>query len=301
MPFDADFLTRYSFPESRQSYTERDTILYALGLGFGSRPTDPKHLQFTYEAGLKALPTMAVVLAHPGFWAANPDLGIDWARMLQSGQGLTVHRSLPVKGEVIGRGRIAKVLDRGPGRGALLHYERDVIDAASGDLLATVRQTLTCRGNGGFGGPQAEPSHPHPMPKRAPDFVSKIKTLPQLALIYRLSGDVNPLHVDPATARKAGFDAPILHGLATYGLAASAMFEQVCDFDPARFQAFDARFTAPVFPGETIQTEIWVDGPVVSLRARSVERDKLVIDNGRALVAPGHDLAIEQPLAARAG
>jgi acyl dehydratase len=105
--------------------------------------------------------------------------------------------------------------------------------------------------------------------------------LPQLALIYRLSGDVNPLHVDPAIARKAGFDAPILHGLATYGLAASAMFEHVCGFDPARFGSFDARFTAPVIPGETIQTEIWVDGPVVSLRARSVE--PAVIEQMRAV------------------
>lgn len=301
MPFDAEYLTRYSFPESRQTYTARDTILYALGLGFGSRPTDPDHLQFTYEVGLKTLPTMAVVLAHPGFWAANPDLGIDWTRMLQGGQGLTVHRPLPVKGEVVGRGRIAKVVDRGPGKGALLYYERDVIEAATGELLATVRQTLLCRGNGGFGGPRVATPSPHAMPKRAPDLVAETKTLPQQALIYRLSGDINPLHVDPHVARKAGFDAPILHGLATYGLAAAAMFEHVCGFDAERFGSFDARFTAPVFPGETIRTEIWVDDAVVSLRAKSVERDKLVIDNGQAIVAQARDAAIEQPLAAKAG
>lgn len=285
MPFTREFLTSYIFPESRQSYRERDVMLYALGLGIGDRPTDPAHLQFTYEKNLKVLPTMAVVLAHPGFWANKPELGIDWAKMLHGEQGLTIHRPIPVSADVIGRSRIRDVLDRGEGKGAMVYYERDIVDAKTGDLVATSRQTLVCRGNGGFSGgePRALPA-PHAMPDRAPDRVFEQKTLPQMALIYRLSGDMNPLHADPEVAAKGGFDKPILHGLGTYGVGGRALLEGICESDPARLKSFDVRFTSPVFPGETIRTELWRDGSVVSLRATAVERGKVVMDNGRAEV-----------------
>lgn len=286
MPFARDCLTSYVFPESRQSYRERDVILYALGLGIGERSTDPAHLQFTYEKNLKALPTMAVVLAHPGFWANKPELGIDWVKMLHGEQGLTIYRPIPISGEVVGRSRIRDVLDRGEGKGALLFYERDIVDAESGALIATSRQTLVCRGNGGFSG--AEPAAfpvPHATPARAPDLVFEQKTLPQMALIYRLSGDLNPLHADPEVAMKAGFEKPILHGLATYGVGGRALLEGVCESDPRRLKSFDVRFTAPVFPGDTIRTELWRDGAIVSLRATAVERGKIVLDNGKAEIA----------------
>jgi acyl dehydratase len=285
MPFERDFLTSYVFPDSRQSYDVRDTMLYALGLGLGSRPTDPAHLQFTYEKGLLALPTLAVVLAHPGFWAQNPELGIDWRRMLHGEQGLSVFRPVPAKAEVIGKSRITDVVDRGAGKGAMLYYERDVVDAATGALIATSRQTLVCRGNGGFDG-AGEVRRPDAasIPARPADHVTEVRTLPQMALIYRLSGDMNPLHADPEVARSAGFEAPILHGLATYGLGGLAVLEHACGFDPARLASFDIRFTSPVYPGETIRTELWVDGSVVAVRARAVERDKIVMDNGRAVI-----------------
>jgi acyl dehydratase len=285
MPFNRDFLLSYKFKESRQTYTTRDVILYALGLGLGSRPTDPAHLQYTYENGLKALPMMAVVLAHPGFWASNPELGIDWAKMLHGEHGLTLFRPIPVQGEVVGRSRITEVTDRGEGKGAQLYYERDVLDAVSGALIATIRQTLMCRGNGGFGGQAAKPSTPHQIPARAPDHISIVETLPQIALIYRLSGDFNPLHVDPAVAKQGGFEQPILHGLATFGIGGRAILESVCDSDPTRLKSFDVRFTAPVMPGDTLRTELWVDGETVSVRTRAVERDKVVMDNGRAVIA----------------
>ena len=285
MPFDHAALTTHVFPESRQTYSARETMLYALGLGVGSDPTDPGQLRFVYEKGLQALPTMGVVLAHPGFWAGDPALGIDWVRMLHVGQGLTVHRPIPVEGKMIGRQRIANVIDRGVAKGALLYYERDIFDVASGDQVATVRQTLLCRGNGGFGGVAREAPVPHPLPDRPADHVVDHRTLPQAALIYRLAGDMNPLHADPAVAAKAGFPRPILHGLATYGIGGLAALDLGCGGHRARFRSFDTRFTAPVFPGETIRTELWIDDDVVSLRATAVERGAIVLDNGRILIA----------------
>jgi acyl dehydratase len=284
MPFDHASLTTHVFPESRQDYKARDTILYALGLGVGDNPVDPGQLRFVYEKGLRALPTMGVVLAHPGFWAGDPALGIDWVKMLHVGQGLTIHRPLPVEASVVARQRIVDVIDRGADKGALLYYERDVINAATGDHLATVRQTLLCRGNGGFGGPAREVPDAARIPERAPDQIVERKTLPQTGLLYRLSGDLNPLHADPAVAAKAGFSRPILHGLATYGIAGYSLLNALCGGDPDRLREFDVRFTSPVFPGETIRTELWREGAVVLLRANVVERGNVVLDNGRAVI-----------------
>jgi acyl dehydratase len=273
MPFDRDYLKSYGFSESTQDYQKRDTMLYALGLGLGAEPTNPGHLKFVYEKSLCALPTMGVVLAHPGFWAGIEDLCIDWVNMLHVGQGLTMHRPIPVEGNVIGRSRVAEVFDRGPGKGALLLYERDVFNVGTGEHLATVRQTLLCRGNGGFSAVPVEVPKPHIVPQRAPDHVVDSKTLPQMALIYRLSGDMNPLHADPAVAAKAGFAQPILHGLGTFGIAGFALLQSVLEYDVTRFHAMDVRFTAPVFPGETIRTEIWQDGETVSVRSTALERE----------------------------
>jgi acyl dehydratase len=287
MPFTRDYLTAYAFPETRQSYSERDAILYALGLGIGDCPTDPTQLRFTYEKDLDVLPTMAVVLAHPGFWAANDELGIDWTRMLHGEQGLSLYRPLPCRGDVVGRSRIRDVVDRGEEKGALLYYERDIVDANTGELIATSRQTLVCRGNGGFSDEESTPPPElHAVPTRAPDHVRELKTLPQMALLYRLSGDLNPLHADPDVATKAGFERPILHGLATYGIGGRIILDNVCGSDPARLKSFDVRFTAPLFPGETIRTELWVDGNIVSLRSEAVGREKIIMDNGRAEIAP---------------
>lgn len=280
MGFDRASLLSHRFAESRQNYSERDTILYALGLGLGTDPLDPRQLRFVYEDGLQALPTMGVVLAHPGFWAGDPELDIDWPKMLHVGQGLTIHRPIPASGEVIGRSRIADVIDRGEGKGALLYYEREVVDAASEDLIATVRQTLLCRGNGGFEAPGEAPKAPE-LPKNAPDHQVKTHILPQAALLYRLSGDMNPLHADPAIAARAGFPQPILHGLATFGMAGYAVLNALCDGNPSAFCEFDVRFTAPVMPGETLITEIWDDGVDIAVRARVEEREAVVLDNGR--------------------
>jgi acyl dehydratase len=196
--------------------------------------------------------------------------------------GLVLHRAIPAEDTVLGQVRILDVVDKGEGRGALIYSERRITDKASGDLLATITQTTFCRADGGFGGPKRDTPPPHPIPERAPDIVCDLPTRPETALIYRLSGDVNPLHADPAFAKTAGYPRPILHGLATFGVAGHALLKEVCGYDPTRLTAMSVRFSAPVYPGETIRTEIWRDGPVVSFRARVVERDVVAINNGRA-------------------
>ncbi len=284
MPLDYDKLMNWPFPELEHSYTERDTMLYALGVGCGHDPLDPADLAYVYEDGLRTLPTMAVVLGYPGFWLKDPESGVDWRKTLHGEQGLVLHRPLPAAGTVLGRTRIREILDKGEGKGALMYSVRDVVEKASGDLLCTVTSTTFMRGEGGFGGPTGPAPAPHPMPNGDPKLVLDLPTLPQAALIYRLSGDTNPLHADPAVARAVGFDRPILHGLATYGVAGRAVLRGCCDNDPAQLKRLDVRFSAPVYPGETIRTEMWVDGETVSFRCRAVERDTVVLNNGLAMI-----------------
>jgi acyl dehydratase len=286
MTIDYHTLRNWPFEDIEQTYTQRDAILYSLGLGYGNDPLDPDDLQFVYEKALRVPPTFAVVLGYPGFWARHPGTGIDWVKLLHGEQRLLVHRPLPVAATIVGRSRVARIVDKGPGKGALVLIERSVIDKASGELLATVEQLNFCRGDGGFsanGQLSDEPlPGPPPMPERAPDAVCDLPTRPETALIYRLSGDDNPLHADPAVARAAGFERPILHGLATWGVAGHAVLKTACAGRPEKLASLYARFTAPVYPGETIRTELWLDDGVVKFRSRALERDVLVLNNGRA-------------------
>lgn len=269
-----------------QPYDKRDTILFALGLGYGADPLNEDELPFVYEKDLRCVPAYANILCHPGFWAQDPQFGIDWVKILHAEQDLAVHKPLPPTGVIRGEYRVAGLEDKGEGRGALLHQEKLLFDNATGDHLATVRSTLFLRGNGGEGGfgdamPAATPS-----PDRAPDRTVEIATLPRQALIYRLSGDWNPLHADPAIARRAGFDRPILHGLCTKGLANRAILEAYCDNDVARFKGMFVRFSKPVMPGETIRVEFFEEGAgQLRFRAIAVERDVVVLDRCSATVA----------------
>jgi len=281
MPIVYDKLLALQIPEVTQSYTEKDAILYALGVGLGRDPLDADELPFVYERNLKLLPTFAVVLGWPGFWVRDLDTGIDWVKVVAGEQGLVLHRALGSRGNVIGRTRVSEIIDKGAGKGALVYSERELIDGASGEKIATVTQTTVCRGDGGFGGPAREAPAVHPIPARAPDFICDRATRPEAALIYRLSGDPNPLHVDPAVAKQAGFPRPILHGLASFGIACHGILKCLCDHDPGLLKAISGRYSAPVFPGETIRTEMWRDGPMVSFRARVVERDVIALNNGR--------------------
>ena len=288
MPIVYENLLALKIPDVEHSYTDKDAMLYALGLGFGQDPMDEDELAFVYEKNLKALPTFALVLGYTPYWLRNPRIGVTWNRVVHGEQAFVLHRPVAPHGAVIGRNRIVEVIDKGEGKGALIFSERQVIDKASGDVIATLKQTTFCRADGGFGGPPRQAPPPHPIPDRAPDLVCDLPTRPEMALIYRLSGDINPLHAEPEFASAAGFPRPILHGLASFGVAGRALLKSICGYDPSRLTVMAGRFSAPVYPGETIRTEMWREkdkaGGVVSFRARVVERDIVAINNGRAEV-----------------
>ncbi len=281
MTIDYETLLNYNLPDVRQHVTPRDTILYALSVGFGQDPLDPRQLDFVdHHRALRAVPMAAVVLGHSGLWLTDPATGVDAVQLVHGEQGIVMHRPLPTSGEVIGRTRVTGLVDKGPGRGALLYTEKQLFLASTGERLATATSTTFLRGDGGFGGPSGPVQPPHPMPDGPPDWTMDLPTRPEQALLYRLNGDDNPLHADPAFAARAGFPRPILHGLCTLGVIGHALLATLGGYDPVRFQEMHLRFTAPVFPGETIRTEGWHDG---SFRARAVERDVVVVNNGRAV------------------
>lgn len=283
MPLDYEKLMRWPINEVRQRYDERDTMLYAIGVGAAmDNPVAPEDLQFVYEKELNALPSMLAVLAAPPFWMADPATGIDPNMMLHGEQCLTVHRPLPAAGTLIGQDRVEEIIDKGAGKAALMYVSRSLRDASSGEQVATVGYAVVLRGHGGFGGPDSSSRQPHPMPVNAPpDHVVELATRPEQAVIYRLSGDDNPLHIDPRIAARAGFEKPILHGLASYGVAARALIRALCGNAPARLRRLDVRFASPVYPGETLRTEIWRgDGHDASFRVSVVERDIVVLNNG---------------------
>ncbi|MDT0496169.1 MaoC/PaaZ C-terminal domain-containing protein [Algiphilus sp. W345] len=284
MEFDYQRLLNWPIPEVRQRYTVRDTMLYALGVGLGADPLDAGQLGFVYEDGLQVLPTYPVVLGYPGFWMKEPGTGIDWVRLVHGEQGIVIHKLPPPEGEVIGRTRITSIIDKGAGKGMLVYTERRLTDAATGELLASLPSTTFCRGNGGFGGPTGPVPPVHALPDRAPDRSIELPTLPQQALLYRLSGDYNPLHAEPKVAQAAKFERPILHGLCTLGVAGHALLK-AAGYVPERLAAIHARFTAPVYPGDVLTTDIWQDGAVWSFRTRVAARDNtVVLGNGRAVL-----------------
>jgi len=290
---DSHALKHWPFDEVRQTYTETDTIHYALAVGYGSDPTDARQLPFVYERDLRAAPTMAVVLAYPGLWISDPRTGIDWLKAVHGEQTVRFHKPLPAAGTVAGLTRVVSATDKGPGKGAIFVQQRTLRDTA-GELLATLDQVNFCRGDGGYstnGGADGRqvsdppPPAPHPIPERPPERMHDFRTLPQQALFYRLCADRHPIHVDPAAAAKVGFPRPLLHGLGTYGIVGRVILETWCDWDPARLKVLRTRFASPFFPGETLRTQMWRDGSIVSFRCLSVERDVVVVNNGMAEIA----------------
>ena len=279
MAIDYDRLIAWTIPDAAQTYDAKDCILYALGLGFGSDPVDPRHLRHVYERDLEPFPTMALVLAAGGSWSRDPGTGIDFTRLLHAEQSFELHRPLPSRGTVVSRSRVADVIDKGEGRGAIVTSERLLFIDDEAEATATLRSSLFARGDGGFGGRARVSPRPPAMPERAPDRLVRLKSLPQAALIYRLSGDYNELHSDPDVAARAGFAAPILHGLCTFGMAMRSVVEGL-GIEPKSIVAAGVRFTAPVYPGETLETSIWRDGPSAPFRTRVVERDVLALDHG---------------------
>jgi len=284
-------LKDWPFPEVEHAYTADDAMFYSLAIGLGADPVDERQLRFVNDtvAGTPlAFPTMAVTLGFPGSWMKDPATGIDFPMIVHGEETVEWDRPIPAFGTVIARHRVTHVVDKGAGRGATVTYDKELIDQAGAERIATVTHTTFCRGDGGFsardGATDAAPPPLPRVPERGTDAQWEVRTLPQQALIYRLCADRNPLHSEPAVARKAGFDRPILHGLGTYGIAGHAMLATWCDYDPARLKRLSVRFSSPVFPGETIRFEMYDEGSEVAFRARAVERDKVVLDYGRALI-----------------
>ncbi|MDB5840839.1 MAG: 3-alpha,7-alpha, 12-alpha-trihydroxy-5-beta-cholest-24-enoyl-CoA hydratase [Herminiimonas sp.] len=282
MAINLEELLRLEIPQQQCSYTERDTMLYALGTGFGSDPMDAAELPFVYEDSLKASPTMGTVLAWDRSW--TPRSGIDWPKVVHGDQRLTIHKPLPAAGTVISSARVLEVLDKGKDSGAVVRVETTIREASTGDPLCTATTGFFARGDGGFSGSVMKGPEFHQLPARAPDSVFEAATHPAQALVYRLSGDRNPLHAVPAVAQAAGFPRPVLHGLCTYGIACRAILKTMCDLDPSRIVEFNARFSATLYPGESIRIEMWKDGNVVSFRALCIERGIVVLNNGKAVL-----------------
>ena len=285
MTIDHQKLLNWDIPQVEQKLSKRDTMLYALGVGLGADPVDLDQLQFVYEENLKALPTMAIVLGYPGPWHAAPETGVTRSHVVHGEQGFVIHKPLPVEGSIIGKTRVTAVLDKGRDKGALLLTACEVRDKATDELLCTLTSTAFCRADGGFGGPSGPVKPPQPIPETAADHICDFTTLPQAALIYRLSGDYNPLHADPEYAKKAGFKMPILHGRCTFSVVGHALLKTVCGYDPARLKSMEGRFSSPVYPGEIIRTEMWMDGNVVAFRATVPARGVTVLNNGRAEIS----------------
>ncbi|MEF7617412.1 MaoC/PaaZ C-terminal domain-containing protein [Aquincola sp. MAHUQ-54] len=285
MPLNAAALRDWAFDERHQAITDRDTMLYALSIGFGADPMDERELPFVYEPHLQAVPTMGATLCHLGAWTKDARTGITVAKVVHGEQRMQFHAPLPPAARLVGRARVAGLEDKGADKGALMHVERTISDADSGQPLVTIVQTSFCRADGGFGEGFGSTFTPHVLPERAPDLQVDVPTRPDAALLYRLNVDRNPLHADPAFAKRAGFERPILHGLCTYGIAARVLLASLLGYQPARLRSLDARFSSAVLPGETLSFDIWRDGDVASFRAFVRARGKQVLDNGRALVA----------------
>jgi acyl dehydratase len=279
---DSQRLLSHPIPDVEQRYTERDTMLYALGLGLGADPLDEMELRFVYERDLLALPTLAVVLGQSGPWSADPQFGIDRPRVLHAAMDVLLDRPLPVAAHVRASERITALVDKGRDKGALMVTERRIVDAASGAPLARLRSTAMLRGDGGGGEAFGSVPSADVMPQRAPDRTRDVPTLPRQALIYRLSGDYNPLHADPALARSVGFERPILHGLCSFGIAVASLIRDWCEGDPRQLRRMAVRWTAPVLPGDTLRIESWRDGSQLSFRAHVAQREVKVMDHGVA-------------------
>jgi acyl dehydratase len=284
MPIQYPEILSLSSDDFTARYTDRETMLYALGVGMGADPMNEKELPFVYENGLKALPTMTTVIAW-GAGAMTGRMGINYLMVVHGEQKLEMHKPLPSEGSIKAAVRVLGAYDKGKDKGAVIYSETVISDAVSGEKLATLVSSTFARGDGGFGGPSEGAPEPHPTPNRPHDSELAIATRPDQALIYRLSGDRNPLHSDPNVARMAGFPRPILHGLCSYGVTCRAVLQTYADYDPSRIKNFDVRFSSPVFPGETIVTRMWKDGNVVSFEASVAERNVTVIKNGRCVLA----------------
>ena len=277
MPINYDEIMSMTSENVEISYSDKDSILYSLGVGLGNDPMNMAELKYVYENSQVALPSMATNFQYhsPLLLKAN----INFILVVHGEQKLSFTNPLPVSGDFISNAKVIGCYDKGAGKGAIIDVETTINLKKDNTEICKLVSTTFARGDGGFGGPESPKSEIFKI-EGDPDFVHEIKTKPNQALIFRLSGDYNPLHSDPNFAKTAGFEKPILHGMCTYGIACRSVVESVCEGDAKRLKKFDCRFSSPVYPGETIVTEMWKNGSKVYYQSKVKERDKIVIKNG---------------------
>jgi hypothetical protein len=285
MPIKYDEVMALKNIGQKYAWTDREVMLYAVGIGMGADPMDQKELPFVNEGyltprELKVVPTYASVAA----WGATAGpIDVNRVMVVDGERDIVFHKPLTVKANITADSSILGVFDKGKDKGAVI-LRKTVLKDEKGDNLATLIASQFARGDGGFGGPSDGQPEPHKIPTRAPDKSVDISTRPDQALIYRLCGDRNPLHSDPEFAKRAGFDRPILHGMCTYGLSCRAVLQTYADYDPRAFRQHVTRFSAPVFPGETVSFDLWREGNVISLEGRVKARNVTVIRNGKTVL-----------------
>jgi len=279
MPINPDAVGATSNPVER-SWSSTDCLLYALGVGAGTLDALDFELEFTTENSAdrpqKVLPTFAAVVGGGGPPLAT--LGsFDPAMLVHGEQSIELFGPIPPEGKVRATGVVAGIYDKGSG--ALVVTKSTSVDARSGEPRFASTTSLFVRGEGGFGGDRGPSSSAGPLPGREPDEVVTYATRADQALLYRLSGDRNPLHSDPVFAKRAGFDRPILHGLCTYGFTGRALLHAVCGSDPTRFRSMAGRFSRPTYPGDTLTISIWDEEDGMRFRTDN-QRGETVIDSG---------------------
>src|SRR6201996_1030246 len=269
----------------KYAYTDREVMLSACGIGLGADPMDENELAFVNEGTLtprplKVVPTFASVAA----WGSGPgEMNLNRVMVVDGERDITFHKPFAIAANITADSTVLNVFDKGKDKGAVIRHQT-VLKDDKGEKLATLVASRFARGDGGFGGPSEGQPEPHKVPARAPDKTVDITTRPDQALVYRLCGDRNPLHSDPEFARRAGFSRPILHGMCTYGITCRGILQTYADYDPAAFKQHAARFSSPVYPGETVTLDLWKDGNVISFEARVKARDAVVIRSGRTVL-----------------
>ncbi|QGV80882.1 MaoC/PaaZ C-terminal domain-containing protein [Streptomyces ficellus] len=271
MPIDANLAIAAEPRSGEITWDHKDVQLYHLGLGAGVPATDPDELRYTLESRLHVLPSFATVAgAGMGMMGglAAPGIDVDLAAVLHGGQSIRLHRTIPVRGRARTTARVAAVYDKGKAAVLVLRSEATDDDGP----LWTSDAEVYVRGEGGFGGERG-PSARLELPERAPDRTVERHVREDQALLYRLSGDWNPLHADPEFAKLAGFDRPILHGLCTYGMTLKAVADTVLGGDVTRVRAYRTRFAGVAYPSETLRIRMWQQDEGVRVAVSAVERD----------------------------